>query len=182
MNEKEIKKISKFLSLVLRHNPDKIGLVLDENAWANTEELIEKCNKNSIKFSFEDLEVVVETNNKNRFSFNENKTKIRANQGHSLKNIDLEFEAIEPPKFLYHGTVDRFIVSIKENGLQKMSRQHVHLSKDKETAINVGSRRGKAIILSVSALEMHQAGFEFYCSENGVWLTDNVPSEFIDFK
>lgn len=130
----------------------------------------------------EELEHVVATNNKKRFSFNDDKTKIRANQGHSLKNINLEFENTTPPDFLYHGTVAKFMDAIHATGLQKMSRQHVHLSKDIDTAIKVGSRRGKPIILSVRAGEMHKNGYEFYCSANGVWLTDVVPVEFIDFK
>ncbi len=179
MNEKQTKQISKFLSLILRHNPDKIGLTLDENGWANVNELI---SKSKIRFNLTQLEEVVVTNNKKRFSFNDDKTKIRANQGHSLKNIDLELTALEPPQFLYHGTVAKFMESIKKTGLQKMSRQHVHLSHERETAINVGSRRGKAIILSIRTLEMYKNGFKFYCSENGVWLTDEVPTEYIEFK
>ena len=181
MNEKEIKRISKFLSLILRHNPEKIHLTLDANGWANVEELIKKSYK-KVRFSMEELEHVVATNNKKRFSFNDDKTKIRANQGHSLKNIDLEFKNTTPPDFLYHGTVAKFMEAIRETGLQKMSRQHVHLSNDLETAIKVGSRRGKPIILSVRAGDMYKKGFEFYRSANGVWLTDKVPAAFIDFK
>lgn len=181
MNEKETKKISKFLSLILRHNPEKINLVLDANGWANVEELIKKAYKN-VRFSMEDLEYIVATNNKKRFSFNDDKTKIRANQGHSLKNIDLELKNTTPPEFLYHGTVAKFMEAIHETGLQKMSRQHVHLSNDLETAIKVGSRRGKPIILSVRSGDMHKNGHEFYRSENGVWLTETVPVAFIDFK
>lgn len=182
MKEKNIKRISKFLSLILRHNPSKIGLELDENGWANVEELLSKSNKKNVRFSIETLEEVVETNDKKRFAFNDSKTKIRANQGHSIKTIDLELQTIEPPAFLYHGTVGKFMASIKEKGLQKMSRQHVHLSSDLETAIKVGNRRGQAIILSVRAIDMHNKGYTFYQSENGVWLTDSVPVEFIDFK
>ena len=181
MNEKDIKRISKFLSLILRHNPDKIKLSLDENGWADVEELIKKSYKN-VRFSMEDLEHVVATNNKKRFSFNEDNTKIRANQGHSIKTIDLKLTPVAPPAFLYHGTVPKFMETIKEKGLLKMSRQHVHLSKDLETAVNVGSRRGKPVILSVRTGEMHKKGFDFFCSENGVWLTDTIPTEFIDFK
>ena len=171
------RKISKFMSLVLRHRPEKIGLKLDENGWADVQELITKMNIN-----LQELEYVVENNDKKRFAFNEDKTKIRANQGHSLKTVDLELKNIQPPNFLFHGTVGKFMSAIRDTGLLKMNRQHVHLSKDKETAIKVGSRRGKAIILSVRAGEMYEKGFEFYCSENGVWLTDHVPSEYIDFR
>ena len=165
------------MSLVLRHRPEKIGLRLDKNGWADVQELISKMNIN-----FQELEYVVENNDKKRFSFNDDKTKIRANQGHSLKNVDLELKNIQPPEFLYHGTVGKFMSAIKDSGLLKMNRQHVHLSKDRETAIKVGSRRGKAIILSIRAGEMYKNGVEFYCSKNGVWLTDHVPVEYIDFK
>lgn len=182
MKEREIKRISKFLSLILRHNPSKIGLELDENGWASVEELLSKSSMGNVRFSMETLEEVVETNDKKRFAFNADKTKIRANQGHSIKTIDLKLEAIEPPAFLYHGTVGKFMESIKVNGLHKMSRQHVHLSKDMDTALKVGSRRGQAIILSVRTKEMHDVGYAFYQSENGVWLTDEVPPEYIDFK
>ncbi len=181
MNEKQIKIKSKFLSLILRHNPQIIQLELDKNGWANVEELLQKS-KRKINLTIDELEIVVKTNNKKRFAYNEDKTKIRANQGHSLKNIDLELKAIKPPPFLYHGTVAKFMQSIKANGLQKMNRQQVHLSHERETAINVGSRRGKPVILSIRALEMHHAGLIFYRSKNGVWLTDNVPTKYIDFK
>ena len=181
MNEKEIKRKSKFLSLILRHKPEAINLKLDNNGWANVDDLLKKS-KSKINLSFKELEFVVKTNNKKRFSFNEDKTKIRANQGHSLKNVDLELENTKPPQFLYHGTVNKFIESIKKIGLQKMNRQHVHLSKDIETANNVGSRRGKPVILSIQTLEMYNDGFEFYCSKNGVWLTDNIPVKYIEFK
>ena len=181
MNEKEIKRISKFLSLLLRHQPETIGLSLDENGWADVEELINKSKKRRMYFSLSDLEIVVVENDKQRFSFNEDKSKIRANQGHSIKNINLEFEAIEPPENLYHGTVEKFLESIKANGLQKMSRQHVHLSEDLITATKVGSRRGKPIILVINSGLMFCEGYEFYKSKNGVWLTDQVPSKFIQF-
>ena len=179
MTDQQNKKLSKFLSYILRHHPDSIGLQLDEQGWAQVDELLTKTN---IPFNMEDLEEVVHTNNKKRFAFNNDKTKIRANQGHSLKHIDLELKAIKPPEFLYHGTVAKFIESIRKEGLQKMNRQHVHLSKDQDTAIKVGSRRGKPVILSVSAQAMEDNGYTFYISENGVWLTHHVPSQFIVFK
>ena len=181
MNTKKIKIISKFLSLILRHNPGKIGLDLDKNGWANVNDLLSKSRKKH-NISMETLEVVVETNDKKRFTFNDNKTKIRANQGHSLKTVDLQLKAVQPPEYLYHGSVAKFIEAIQKEGLKKQSRQHVHLSVDRETAIKVGSRRGKPIILSVRALDMHKEGFPFYLSENKVWLTDAVPSKFIEFK
>jgi putative RNA 2'-phosphotransferase len=179
MTEKYKKQISKFLSLILRHQPEKIGLELDENGWALVSDILEKSNW---KFTFEELEEILDTNDKQRFSFNEDKTKIRANQGHSLKTIDLDLKTQVPPEFLFHGTVERFIQPIKIEGLKKMKRQHVHLSQDKETALKVGSRRGKVIILVIKALEMQNKGYKFYKSENGVWLPDIVPSDFIDFN
>lgn len=182
MNEKNIKRISKFLSLLLRHQPETIGLKLDKNGWAMVDELIEKSKRRNRTLSKEILKEVVATNDKKRFSFNEDETMIRANQGHSLKNIDLELKAIVPPEFLYHGTVPKFMQAIREKGLLKMSRQHVHLSQDLQTAMKVGSRRGVPTILIVKSGEMHVKGFEFYQSKNGVWLTDHVPVEFIEMK
>ncbi len=182
MNDKEKKHMSKFLSLVLRHKPKYINLELDENGWAEVDELIEKAKSRHMHFSFDELIEVVTTNDKQRFSFNQNNTKIRANQGHTVKTVDLKFEPKQPPEFLYHGTVDKFLESIKTSGLDKRRRQHVHLSEERETAIKVGSRRGVPIILSIRALEMHRKGYEFYCSENKVWLTDHVPTEFIEYN
>ena len=177
MNNNINTQISKYLSLILRHHPESIHLNLDANGWADILELLQKSN---LKFSFDELEEVVATNEKKRFSFDETKTKIRANQGHSV-SIDLALETQSPPSILYHGTVAKFMQDIKQQGLKKMSRQHVHLSKDIETAKKVGSRRGVAIVLSIRAEEMHQKGYSFYCSDNGVWLTDHVPTEFIEF-
>ncbi len=182
MNEKNIKRISKFLSLLLRHQPETIGLKLDKNGWAMVDELIEKSKKRNMHLSKEILKDVVATNDKKRFSFNEDETMIRANQGHSLKTIDLELKAIQPPDFLYHGTVPKFMQAIQTKGLLKMSRQHVHLSQDLQTAMKVGSRRGVPIILTVRSGEMHAKGLAFYQSKNGVWLTDHVPVEFIEKK
>ena len=182
MNEKNNKRISKFLCLLLRHQPQKIGLTLDTNGWATIEELIQKSKQHGVVFSFEELKNIVATNDKQRFSLNEDNTKIRANQGHSLKNVDVELQASTPPSYLYHGTVAKFITAIKGEGLQKMNRQHVHLSADRETATKVGNRRGKPIILTVRTGEMYQEGYEFFLSKNGVWLTDHVPSEYIEFK
>lgn len=179
MTEQHKKQISKFLSLILRHQPEKIGLSLDENGWAIINDILEKS---KLPFTFEELEEVILTNDKQRFSFNQDKTKIRANQGHSLKTIDLDLKIQTPPAFLYHGTVSKFIPEIKMHGLKKMNRQHVHLSEDRDTAIKVGARRGKPVILSIRALDMQNEGHQFFISENGVWLTDAVPLIFIDFK
>ncbi|MEO8404580.1 MAG: RNA 2'-phosphotransferase [Chitinophagaceae bacterium] len=180
MNEKHKKTVSKFLSLVLRHQPETIGLQLDANGWAVVAELIEKSANHDQPFSKEELDEIVTTNDKQRFIFNDDHTKIRANQGHSI-DVELNLPAVEPPELLYHGTVARFIGNIKVDGLQKMQRQHVHLSKDTETAIIVGDRRGKALILSINSGHMHADGFKFYLSANGVWLTDIVPATYINF-
>lgn len=175
------KYISKFLSLVLRHNPDKIGITLDEQGWTDVQTLLQKMNAQGKKVDLERLKEVVATNDKKRFAFNEDQTMIRANQGHSI-SVDLQYEAITPPDFLYHGTVPKFIRDIQQQGLRKMSRHHVHLSEDRTTAMRVGARRGVPTLLVVRSAEMHQNGYDFFKSENGVWLTDNVPSEYIDFK
>lgn len=178
MNEIENKRISKFLSLILRHQPDTIQLKLDENGWAEVSELISKSAKGRVHFTFEDLEEVVETNNKKRFAFNEDKTRIRASQGHSI-DIDLALKAAQPPDFLYHGTAEANIASILEKGIERRSRQHVHLSADKETATKVGMRHGKPVILTIRTGEMHESGIPFYLSANGVWLTDFVDARYI---
>ncbi|KAB8155682.1 RNA 2'-phosphotransferase [Kordia sp. TARA_039_SRF] len=177
---KKTKNISKFLSYVLRHHPDKLGIALDKNGWTSVNFLLEKINAEPYSLTMTELEEVVATNNKKRFAFNEDKTMIRANQGHSV-NIDLALQPKQPPEYLYHGTVEKFVKSIKEKGLIKGTRQHVHLSTDKETASNVGSRRGKPFILTIKSGNMNQEGFSFYQSENGVWLTDKVPATFIEF-
>jgi len=172
MNPKLVK-TSKFISLVLRHRPDKIGLEIDANGWAKVGELLEKAS-----ISFEDLCEVVDTNEKKRFAFNADKTLIRASQGHSI-NVDLEMKAVQPLDVLYHGTAEKNLKSIMDGGLKKMSRNHVHLSPDWQTAYNVGIRHGKPVILIVDSKTMYSKGYKFYLSENGVWLTDSVPVEFI---
>jgi putative RNA 2'-phosphotransferase len=165
---------------VLRHNPDKLGITIDGNGWTSVEMLLQKINTGEYSLSMEELEEVVATNTKKRFSFNEDKTQIRANQGHSIK-VDLALQPKQPPTYLYHGTVEKFMQSIREKGLLKGSRHHVHLSADKETATNVGSRRGKPIILTIKSGDMHAQNHTFYQSENGVWLTETVPTEYIEF-
>ncbi|MBT2621445.1 RNA 2'-phosphotransferase [Chryseobacterium sp. ISL-6] len=178
MNEIENKKISKFLSLILRHQPETIHLKLDENGWADVSELIEKSARNRMRFALEELDEVVETNNKKRFAFNEDKTKIRANQGHSI-DVDLVLISQQPPEFLYHGTAEANMASILEKGIEKRNRQHVHLSSDKETATKVGMRHGKPVILIIRTGEMFKENIEFYLSDNGVWLTDFVDVKYI---
>ena len=178
LSEKENTKISKFLSLVLRHQPEVISLALDENGWANVDELIKKCNTHGHKIDLAALKHAVETNNKKRFSFNETFGKIRASQGHSIE-IDLGYTATLPPKTLYYGTATKNVGGISLTGLEKRSRQHVHLSRDIETATKVGQRHGQVFIFEVDAGRMHADGFEFFISENGVWLTDNVPVKYL---
>ena len=169
-----MKKISKFLSFILRHNPESINLKLDSNGWANIDELILKSKE--IKLTRTLIDEVVNQNDKQRFIIEDDK--IRANQGHSI-NIDLNLKAITPPDILYHGTATRFLTSIMEKGLNKQKRQHVHLSKDMITAKKVGQRHGKVVILEINSKKMFENNFKFFVSENGVWLTDNVPIKFI---
>jgi putative RNA 2'-phosphotransferase len=179
MNEKDIKNKSKFLSLVLRHSPETIGITLDENGWVDVQELLDSCNKKGRQLNLDTLKLIVETNDKKRFSFNEDLSKIRANQGHSVQ-VDLGLDESCPLDILYHGTVAKFMDSIKANGLQKMNRQHVHLSKDVDTANTVASRRGLTVLLKIDAKRMHGDGYKFYLSENGVWLTDEVPPQYME--
>ncbi len=175
---KQHKNISKFLSLVLRHKPDTISLNLDENGWADISELIEKCNQHNIHLSKILLDEIVATNEKQRFAFNDDKSKIRANQGHSI-TVELDLEEKMPPEILYHGTAERFLDSILKNGILKQSRQQVHLSANIDTAQKVGARHGKPVVLRVKASAMYNAGHKFYLSQNGVWLTDFVHPEFL---
>jgi len=169
-------KISKFLSLVLRHKPEVAGLELDENGWVDINSLLSGAKKAGNSFSREQLEQVVLKSDKQRFIIDGNK--IRANQGHSVK-IDLNLEPVKPPEVLFHGTVQRFLEKIMVEGLQKMKRHHVHLSPDVTTAEKVGSRRGAPVILKVDSAAMHTDGHVFMCSKNGVWLTDSVPSHYL---
>jgi putative RNA 2'-phosphotransferase len=171
---------SKFLSLVLRHQPELIGLSLDKHGWADIDELLNAARVSDRHITRELLLRVVQENDKKRFAISEHGTKIRASQGHSI-NVDLGLQPVEPPDILYHGTVQRFVPSIAENGLRSGSRQHVHLSPDTKTATAVGNRRGRSVILRVLAGQMHRDGYVFYQSENGVWLTDHVLAKYIVF-
>jgi putative RNA 2'-phosphotransferase len=177
---KNLVKLSKFVSLVLRHQPEVIGLKLDENGWAEVDHFIELARQHGKDISKSVLEEIVETNNKKRFSFNPEKSKIRANQGHSI-DIELGLTPKQPPEILFHGTATRFIESIRQQGLIAGSRQHVHMSSDETTAMNVGQRHGKPIVLKIDTSVMHQDGFVFFCSENLVWLTDFVPPQYLEF-
>lgn len=178
LNEKQLTHISKFLSLVLRHQPETIGIQLDSNGWADVNELIEKSNSNGITIDKEILNHIVETNAKKRFAFNDSLDKIRASQGHSVE-IVLGYENQKPPEILYHGTSQQVVQSILDKGIEKQSRQHVHLSNDLETAIKVGQRHGKPFVFKVLAEQMYNDNFQFYISDNGVWLTDYVPAKYL---
>ena len=175
-----IVRISKFLSQILRHRPEKIGLSLDANGWAEVAELLEKSAQKGIRFDRATLQIVVDTNNKKRFSISDDGLRIRANQGHSI-DIELGLKPQRPPEMLFHGTVEQHLALIRKDGLLRMRRQHVHLSQELETAVAVGGRRGKAIVLQIKSGEMARQGFLFFLSENGVWLTELVPPAFIEF-
>ncbi len=174
---KTLNEISKLIALVLRHKPEDLGLKMDKHGWVETSALIEKINAIQ-PFTMEMLEEIVSTDNKQRYSLNQDKSLIRANQGHSIP-VDLELLPATPPKTLYHGTATRFSHSIEEKGLIPMQRQHVHLSDNLETAITVGKRHGSPVIYTVDADKMHASGHVFYQSENGVWLTNAVPVEYL---
>lgn len=178
ISEKQLTHISKFLSLVLRHQPETISIQLDQNGWTDVNELIEKANNYGIKFDKETLKHIVATNSKKRFAFNDTLDKIRASQGHSIE-IELGYTNQKPPTILFHGTADKFVQSILDTGLEKRNRQHVHLSSDLETALKVGQRHGKPFIFKVLAEQMYNDNFQFYISDNGVWLTDNVPTKYL---
>ena len=173
--------VSKFISLILRHKPETIGITLDEHGWANVDELIDGINKAHHELDMERLERIVAEDEKQRYSFNEDKTLIRANQGHSIP-VDVELEIIAPPEILYHGTGEKYTASIDEQGLIPKSRLYVHLSGDIETAKKVGSRHGKPVIYTVKSGDMHRDGIVFYRSVNGVWLTKAVPTKYLEKK
>lgn len=165
------------MSLILRHKPETIGISLDEHGWADVGELIAGIAK-SREFNMDILEEIVRTDGKQRYSFNEDKTLIRANQGHSIP-VDVELDEAEPPAELWHGTGEKYVASIDVQGLIPKSRLYVHLSKDRDTAVKVGQRHGKPVLYIVKAGEMHRDGYQFFLSKNGVWLTKKVPAEYL---
>ena len=169
---------SKFISLILRHKPEAIGITLDEHGWANVSELIAGISKQQ-PFDMAMLEEIVATDNKQRYSFNEDKTLIRANQGHSIP-VDVELPEKQPPEYLWHGTGQKYTASIEKQGLIPKSRLYVHLSADEATARSVGQRHGKLAMYRVKSGEMGKAGYKFYLSVNGVWLTKAVPTEYLE--
>lgn len=178
MNEKQSLRLSKFLSLVLRHQPSAIGITLDSQGWVDVDKLLKQLAAHGRKASRDKLEHIVATNNKKRFLFSEDGHRIRANQGYSIK-IDLGLAPTTPPETLLHGTATRFLESIRASGLLPGTRQHVHLSENHGTALQVGGRYGKPIVLIVKSGEMHRTNHDFFLSENGVWLTNKVAPEFI---
>lgn len=177
MTNKDIESTSKYLSLILRHKPETIGITLDEHGWANVDELIEGVSKTH-PINIEILDIIVATDNKQRYSFNDDKTLIRANQGHSIP-VDVDLAVVNPPEVLYHGTGEKFVKSIDTQGLLPKSRLYVHLSADTDTAVKVGSRHGKPVIYRVLSGKMCRDGYVFYKSVNGVWLTKSVPVEYL---
>ena len=169
--------VSKYIALILRHKPETIGITLDEHGWANVDELISGINRIT-PFTMDQLEEIVRADNKQRYSFNEDHTWIRANQGHSI-NVDVELKQEIPPKILYHGTGEKYVCSILQQGLIPKSRLYVHLSWDTATAEDVAKRHGKPVIISVDAESMTKDGYKFYLSANRVWLTKEVPARYL---
>ena len=178
VNNMSLRETSKFISLILRHKPETIGITLDEHGWANVDELIEGINKTH-PFTMVELEEIVRTDDKQRYSFNDDKTLIRANQGHSIP-VDVELEEVYPPEYLYHGTGEKYVPSIDAQGLIPKSRLYVHLSSDVQTAKKVGSRHGRPVIYQIDCTRMVKDGFLFYLSANHVWLTKEVPVRYLN--
>ncbi|WP_329130510.1 RNA 2'-phosphotransferase [Streptomyces sp. NBC_01476] len=176
MDEKRTVRVSRFLSMVLRHRPEAVGIVLDEAGWVDVDELIAACATRGRRFSRAELDHVVATNNKKRFAYSPDGRRIRASQGHSVE-VRLGLAAAVPPDVLFHGTAAASVGAIMREGLKPMSRQDVHLSADAETAVRVGARHGRPVVLAVDAAALAAAGHEFRVSANGVWLTDAVPPE-----
>ncbi len=180
MNRENVK-ISKFLSLVLRHKPGTIGITLDREGWADIDELIRLAGKKGEHLTREKIDEIVDHNDKKRFAVSNDGKRIRANQGHSIK-VDLGLEELTPPEYLYHGTASRFMESILDEGLKPSGRQHVHLSADYETAVKVGRRHGSPVVLVIDTKLMHEDGYRFYRSANNVWLTDSVPPTYFKME
>ena len=176
--EKTLKPLSKQLSYILRHHPGSIGLATDQAGWVKVELLLEKLKEHGWEVNRQMLDTVVATNEKKRFAYSEDRTQIRASQGHSIE-VNLELAEQIPPPVLYHGTAERNVLSIRQKGLLPGTRQHVHLTDNTETAKQVGQRHGKPVILLIDAALMKAEGYVFFCSANGVWLTDAVPAKYV---
>lgn len=181
--ERRLERLSKFISMILRHKPEVIGITLDEHGWADVDELIKGINETGeeVEFSKTTLEKIVKTDKKQRYSVSQDKTLIRANQGHSIP-VDVELEKKEPLKILYHGTGVKSVKAIQEQGLLSMERLYVHLSTDVETATNVGKRHGTPVIFKVNTEQMQKDGYDFFQSVNGVWLTKEVPAKYLELN
>ena len=178
-SNKRMKNTSKFISMILRHKPEVIGITLDEHGWADVQELISGVNSSDgHTLNMELLEEIVRTDEKQRYSFNEDHTLIRANQGHSIP-VDVELEEKIPPEQLFHGTGEKYVSSIDKQGLIPKSRLYVHISSDIETARKVGSRHGRPVVYRIDCRKMTEDGFRFFHSVNGVWLTKSVPPEYL---
>lgn len=179
MNSEDVQ-LSKFLSFVLRHRPESIGIVLDESGWVDIEILLKACADSGKAITIAKLKHIVETNDKKRFMISPDGKRVRASQGHSL-SVELGYEPAKPPARLFHGTASRFIESIKKKGLHRGKRHHVHLCLSEATALSVGSRYGKPVLLKIDSARMHQDGYLFFLSDNNVWLTESVPFQYIEF-
>ncbi|KAF0178481.1 MAG: putative RNA 2'-phosphotransferase [Limisphaerales bacterium] len=180
MNPKDQTRLSKFLSLVLRHQPEQVGITLDRAGWVEIEALLAALNQHGCQLDREGLDALVRASDKQRFALSVDGLRIRASQGHSV-SVDLQYEPQPPPELLYHGTPARFVDAIRRQGLLKLQRHHVHLSAEEATAVRVGQRRGTAVVLTIRTGEMRRSGHTFYRSANGVWLVDHVPPQFIEF-
>lgn len=178
LSEKETTRRSKLLSLVLRHNPGRIGIHLDAQGWVSVAELLTQLAKHQQPLTLAELEYIIDTNAKQRFKFSDDRRRIRASQGHSVE-VELGYAPVAPPELLYHGTAVQHQENIVREGLRKMSRHHVHLSADLATARTVGQRHGRLVLFEVAAGALHRAGHAFYQADNGVWLTDEVPPEYL---
>ena len=177
--KRELIRISKFLSYVLRHNPDSIGLRLDSEGWTSVDQLLSCAARNGRNITPERLKELVAKNDKNRFGFSQDRQRLRATYGHSIE-VELNLPPVTPPPVLYHGTARQFIVFILKTGIKPSGRGYVHLSTDRETGVKVGTRHGEPIVLSVDSKRMHEDGFRFYCPVEGIWLVIGVPPEYVD--
>lgn len=173
-------RLSKFMSLVLRHQPEVIGRSLDRGGWMSIEDLVSGASRAGVGLTREVVIAIAGDDEKGRYALSEDGLKIKATYGHSIE-VDLGLKACRPPEQLFHGTATRSLDSIKLAGIARKRRRYVHLSADRVTAAKVGGRHGRPVILAIQAVRMFEAGFLFYHSESGIWLTERVPPEYIDF-
>lgn len=177
--ENSLNSVGRFISLILRHHPETIGITLDEHGWADVDDMIAGINRSGrYRLDRSILDEIVRTDEKQRYSYNEDHSLIRANQGHSIR-VDVELEEAVPPDILWHGTGEKYVASIDQQGLLPKSRLYVHLSPDVETARTVGSRHGKPVIYEVDCRAMTEDGYRFFLSANHVWLTKSVPEKYL---